>query len=362
MDMSEADNEFPVSGKKLLKAGFLLTTAFIVFFAFYTLSSPKSNAHNAPLFPPSNSEQPSGPGSAVNVNPGNTAITMQPSSFSVKGKSLKGTIYFYDSKGKKYAVNGTLKVSISSEGKEVFSRQLSLRASDFNSRVQTITKTSFENGHQEIKEEKLVDYFYELEIPLAEINKTISQKGTVSLNFYSLSGAQLSWQNPVSGLPRDPEKYTGNPDSLSGPAVVVYDKSGQIPATRFMTSGITGTIYYRVFFSLTEKGIRVSSPGTLEISAENKAGEKIYSKTLEVKPGDFSFEAIKSSWLHKPSESLKYIFELSSKDIPAGECISKISVSFTVPSGKVLEGETTSRTYCVSNCELKKLCPKEPNS
>ena len=257
------------------------------------------------------------------------------------------------------AVNGTLGIRIESDSQEIFSGYFNLSERDFNFKEHTYSRASTEKGYQEIIEETNTDIFYELRIPFSALDKGINQNGTIFAEFVFPNGESIAWEGAITGLPMDPAKFSGTPDSMNGPTIIVSTSTGDISATSVIYSNIEGAIYYNGFFSLSEKGIPVSSSGTLEITMENSEGTEIYSKTVQVTPGDFSFEAIKASiYSQSPNKQLKYVFELSSEDVPKGECITKITVSFTTSNNQELQGNTSSRSNCIINCSLKDLCPK----
>ena len=319
---------------------------------FSPANQPDSNQPAA-----SNALPPTYPASAVS----GTASSVHSSGFFVIGDLVKGNVYFDDS-GKRVAVNKTIQVRIVSGQDGLFSKGFNLREQDFNFNEFTTTRSSTEKGYQEIIEETHLDVFYELKIPLSEIKKGVSSDGTISIEFADQSGKTISWEGALKDLPMDPTKFAGNPDGMSGLVAIVSDSRGQLSYS--WVGNLTGNsleepIYFKVFFSLREKGVLVSSSGTLEITAENSDGKEILAKTISVTPSDFSFEAIKSSiYSQSPNKQLKYVFELSSGEIPGGGCVSKIGVSFTAPNGQPLQGSTSTRSYCAINCPLRELCPK----
>ena len=346
----------PFSKKTLMLIILLVVAALALVLILPSLFSPAGQPDsNQPAAP--NAPQPTYPASAVS----STVSSMQPSGFSVIDNSIKGNIYFSNG-GKRVAVNKTIKVRIFSNQNELFSKMINLREQDFNFNEFTTTRTSTEKGYQEIIEETQLDVFYELTIPLSEVKKDIQSTATISIELTPQTKEIKPWEGSLTDLPRDPTKFTGNPDLLGGLVALVSDSRGQLSYS--WMGNLTGNsliepIYFKVFFSLSEKGILVSSPGTLEITAENSEGKTILTKTSSVTPSDFSFEAIKSSiYSQSPNKQLKYVFEFSSDEIPEGECVSKISVSFTAPNSQPLQGSTSSRSYCAINCSLSDLCPK----
>jgi len=257
------------------------------------------------------------------------------------------------------AVNGSLGIRIESGEHEFFSGYFNLSEKDFNFKEYTSTRTSTEKGYQEIIEETTTDIFYELRIPLSALNKGVSQNGTIYAEFVFPNGESISWEGSLTDIPLDPTKFSGNPDSVSRPTIIVSIGTRPISPTSVIYSNIEDTIYYKGFFSLNEKNVPVSSQGVLELSAENKDGKTILSKTITVTPNDFSFEAIKTSiYSQTPNKQLKYVFEFSSDELPEGECVSKILVSFTAPNSQPMQSDNSSRSNCLVNCSLKGLCPK----
>jgi len=318
----------------------IIALAIIALLAFFLLpgSIPSEQTGGVPQSQvPANYQAPELP-------PTGTAPHIPTPNLIVGEEAVQGKIYFYW-EGKQIAANGTLKVQIIAGQDELYSKQFSLSEHDFNFNETTFTRASTEKGYQEIIEETVTDIFYDLSIPLTEIKKGTSSSANITIEIVSQSGGTRSETGSLKDLPKDPTKFTGNPELISGPFVVV-ERLSEINN-------------YKGFFSLTEKGIPVSSSGTLVISAENKEGTQILSKTVQIQPADFSFETIKYN-IMSPSghKKLKYVFEFSSTDTQEGECPHKILVSFTPSNGQALEKSTSSKGNCLFNCSLSTSCPK----